>query len=67
MENKLIKIIYEELKDKNLYKYDNDEELKNAQLNIYTNLLGELVIDVTLEHEVFTIHCFKSYADKEAK
>ena len=65
MESKLIKIIYEELKDKKLYNYDNDDDLKNAQINICPNLLGELVIEVALEHEVFTIHCFKSYADKE--
>lgn len=65
MENKLIEIIYELLKDKNLYNFDNDEELKNVCINMYDNILNEKVIDIALEHEVFTIHCFKSYKDKE--
>lgn len=65
MENKLINIIYELLKDKNLYNFDNDEDLKNVCVNMYYNILNEKVIDIALEHEVFTIHCFKSYADKE--
>lgn len=65
MENKIINIIYELLKDNNLYNFDNDEELKNVCVNMYDNILNEKVIDIALEHEVFTIHCFKSYADKE--
>jgi hypothetical protein len=67
MENKIINIIYELLKDKNLYNFDNDEELKNVCVNMYDNILNEKVIDIALEHEVFTIHCFKSYADKGVK
>lgn len=65
MENKIINIIYELLKDKKLYNFDNDEELKNVCVNMYANILNEKVIDIALENEVFTIHCFKSYADKE--
>lgn len=67
MNNKIIDIIYDVIKDKNLYNYDNDEELKDVEIKEYTNILGEQVIDVVLEHEIYTIHCFKSYADKECK
>ena len=66
MEEKIIEIIYEKLKDTNFYNYDNDERLKNVEVNIYTNICNEKVIDIALEHEVFTITCFMSYADKEA-
>lgn len=66
MDNKIINIIYDTIKDKNFYNYDNDEELRNAEVKEYTNALGNKVIDVILEHETYTINCFKSYADKEA-
>lgn len=66
MENKLMEIIYDKIKDINFYNYDNDEKLKNVKVNLYTNICNEKVIDIALEHEVFTIHCFESYADKEA-
>lgn len=67
MMNKIIDIIYDVIKDKNLYNYDNDEELKDVEIKEYTNILGEQVIDVVLEHEIYTIHCFKSYADKKCE
>lgn len=66
MDNKIINIVYDTIKDKNFYNYDNDEELRNAEVKEYTNALGNKVIDVILEHETYTINCFKSYADKEA-
>ena len=65
MDNKIINIIYDTIKNKNFYNYDNDEELRNAEVKEYTNALGNKVIDVILEHETYTINCFKSYADKE--
>lgn len=67
MEDKIIRIVFDKLGDTNLYNFDNDEELKNVKdIQLYTNLLGELVIDIVLEHETYTITCFKSYADEEA-
>ena len=65
MENKLMEIIYDKIKDINFYNYDNDEDFKDVSINLYTNICQEKVIDIALEHEVYTIHCFKSYADKE--
>ena len=67
MENKLMKIIYDKIKDINFYNYDNDEDLKNIRTNLYENIVGENVIDIALENKVYTIHCFQSYADKEIK
>lgn len=66
MEDKIINIIYDELCDTDLYNYDNDEDLRNLKdIHKYTNICNEQVIDIVLEHEIYTIHCFKSYADKE--
>jgi hypothetical protein len=65
MNNKIIDMIFDTIKDKNFYNYDNDEELRNVEVKEYTNILGDKVIDVVLEHETYTITCFKSYADKE--
>lgn len=68
MEDKIIRIVFDKLCDTNLYNFDNDEELKNVKdIQLYTNLLGELVIDIVLEHETYTITCFKSYADEETE
>lgn len=65
MSDKIIDIIYDTIKDKNFYNYDNDEELRNVEVKEYTNILGDKVIDFVLEHETYTITCFKSYADNE--
>ena len=56
MESEIIKLIYEKIKDINL---------DNASVNLYTNICNELVIDICFEHEIYTIHCFESYKDKE--
>ena len=65
MEDIIIQIIYDKIKDINFYNYDNEKELKNVDVKLYTNILNELVIDVILEHKTYTITCFQSYADKE--
>lgn len=67
MEDKIINIIYDKIKDYNFYNYDNDDTLKNICINEYTNIEGNKVIDIALEHEVYTIVCFKSFADSEVK
>ena len=68
MEDKIIRMVFDKLGDSNLYNFDNDEKLKNVKdIQLYTNLLGELVIDIVLEHETYTITCFKSYADEEVE
>lgn len=66
MDNKIINIIYDTIKNKNFYNYDNDEELRNVEVKTYFNISDEQVIDIILEHETYTITCFKSYADNEA-
>ena len=48
MENKMINIIFDLLNSKNLYNYDNDEDLKNVEIRKYTNLLDEEVIGIRL-------------------
>ena len=60
-------IIYDKIKDINFYNYDNDKDLNNVSVNLYINLLQEKVIDIELGHEIYTIHCFKSYDDKEVE
>ena len=66
MEDKIMEIIYDKIKDINFYNYDNDEKLKNIDIKLYENILGKKVIDVILKHETFTINCVCSYADKES-
>ena len=44
MENKLISMIFDLLDSKNLYNYDNDDELKNVEIETYYNLLQEKCI-----------------------
>lgn len=61
MENKLISIIYDTLKDKNLYNYDNDEELKNVEIETYYNLLQEKCIRVRTKNEEYIITCNMVY------
>ena len=67
MEDKIIKIIFDKLENSNLYNYDNDEELRNIKdINLYENILGNLVIDVVFEHKTYTIMCNLTYADRES-
>ena len=65
MENKLINIIYDILKDKNLYNYDNDEELKDVEIEIYYNLLQEKCIRVRTSKEEYVITCNMVYKGVE--
>ena len=67
MEDKIIKMIYENIKNVNFYNYDNNEKLKKVNVIFYENICNEKVIDIALEHEVYTIHCFKSFADSEVE
>lgn len=61
MENKLIDIIYDKIKDINFYNYDNDEELNNISIKEYVNIEGYNVIDIDLKNETYTIECIKTY------
>ena len=65
MENKLIDIIYDKIKDINFYNYSNGEELKSVGLTEYTNILGNKVIDIILQNETYTITCNKTYVGSE--
>ena len=67
MEDLLIDIIFESLKDKNLYNYNNDEELKNVEIKKYTNILGEKVIDFIIGNRRYTLTCFETYKESEEK
>ena len=62
MENKIMEMIYDNIKSGD---FITDEDLENCCINLYTNICNEKVIDIALEHEVYTIHCFESYADRE--
>lgn len=67
MENTLINIIYELLENKNLYNYDNDEKLKNVEIEKYTNILGNEVIDFIIGNRRYTLTCFETYKGSEEK
>ena len=63
MEDRIIDIIYELLKEKNLYNYDNDEELKSAEVEEYKNLLNENVIKIKVGKTEYVVTCNAVYRD----
>lgn len=63
MEDKIIDIIYNLIKDKNLYNYDNDEELKSAEVEEYKNLLNENVIKIKVGKTEYAVTCNVVYTD----
>lgn len=64
MEDLFIDIIYDLLKDQNLYNYNNEEELKSAEITKITNLLNEEVIQIKVGREYYTISCDKTFAER---
>lgn len=63
MEDKIIDIIYNLIKDKNLYNYDNDEELKSAEVEEYKNLLNESVIKIKIGKNDYIITCEEIFGE----
>lgn len=57
MEDKIIDIIYDLIKDKNLYNYDNDEDLKNVKIEVFTNILGNKVMSLKIENSEYLVSC----------
>ena len=64
MEDLFIDIIYDLLKDQNLYNYNNKEELKSAEITKITNLLNEEVIEIKVGKEFYIINCKKTFVGK---
>ncbi len=63
MADKIIDIIYELLKEKNLYNYDNDEKLKSAEIEEYKNLLGESVIKIKIGKIEYAVTCTEIFGE----
>lgn len=57
MEDKIIDIIYDLIKDKNLYNYDNDEDLKNVNIKVFTNILGNKVMSLKIGNSEYLVSC----------
>lgn len=57
MEDKIIDIIYDLIKDKNLYNYDNDEDLKNVDIKVFTNILGDKVMSLKIGNSEYLVSC----------
>ena len=55
MGEKLIDIIYDLIKDKNLYNYDNDKSLKDVKISKYYDMENIKHIKVDLGYETYTI------------
>ena len=64
MEDLFINIIYDLLKEQNLYNYNNTEQLKSAEISKFTNLLNEEVIQIKVDKEYYTINCVKSFIER---
>ena len=65
MENKLMEIVFDAIKDINFYNYDNDKKLKNVGVGLYDNIRDEKVIDIMLPNETYTLRLVKSYVGVE--
>ena len=63
MEDKIIDIIYDLIKDKNLYNYDNDEDLKNVKIEVFTNILGNKVMSLKIENTEYLVSCEEIWRD----
>lgn len=63
MEDKIIDIIYDLIKDKNLYNYDNDEDLKNIKIKVFTNILGDKVMSLNIGNTMYLVSCEKIWRD----
>lgn len=64
MEDLFIDIIYDLLKDQNLYNYNNDEKLKGAEIRKFTDLENEEVIQIKVGKEYYIIHCQKTFIER---
>lgn len=67
MEDKIIDIIYDLIKDKNLYNYDNDEDLKNVKIRVFTNILGDKVMSLNIGNTMYLVSCEKIWRGSSAK
>lgn len=63
MEDKIIDIIYDLIKDKNLYNYDNDKDLKNVKIKVFTNILGDKVMSLNIGNTMYLVSCEKIWRD----
>lgn len=63
MEDKIIDIIYDLIKDKNLYNYDNDDDLKNVKIRVFTNILGDKVMSLNIGNTMYLVSCEKIWRD----
>ena len=63
MENKIIDIIFDSIKDKNLYNYDNDKRLENCEITKFENVLGNNVIKIKTKDKDYIIRCDCTYSD----
>ena len=63
MENKLMKIIYDKIKDINFYNYDNDEDLKNVKIEVFTNILGNKVMSIKIGNSDYLVSCEEIWRD----
>ena len=61
MENAIIDVIYELIRDKNLYNYNNNEEMKSAEIEEYKNLEDENVIKIKIGKTEYIVTCTAVY------
>lgn len=63
MENKIMDIIFDSIKDKNLYNYDNDKRLENCKITKFENILGNNVIGIKTKDKEYIVSCACVYSD----
>ena len=65
MENAIIDVIYELIRDKNLYNYNNNEEMKSAEIEEYKNLEDENVIKIKIGKTEYVVTCTAIWRGEE--
>ena len=65
MENEIIDIIYDKIKDYNFYNYSNEEVMKDVKIEKYENILGENCIKIKINNIEYVVSCNEIFKGSE--
>lgn len=64
IKEKIINIIYDNIKDYNFYNYDNDKSLKNIEIRKFNNILNDDVIEIKINKSIYIINCMHVFEER---
>lgn len=65
MEDMIIDIIYDKIKDYNFYNYSNEEAMKDVKIEKYENILGENCIKIKINNIEYVVSCNEIFKGSE--